>query len=92
VSKPELKQTAVFTPKRRPLSFDYENSTNQSQLVAALQHRLKSSGRTSLTKHQDEQFLLGVASVFPLRYAGDLLKLVMESDEVEVSVGEIPNV
>lgn len=79
------KITATFTPKRSSLSFEYEKSTNQEQLIRAIQERLKTAGKTSLSRH-DEQFLLGIVSVFPLHYAADILKLVRESDEVEVSV------
>ena len=85
--KEQQKIHATFTPVRRPLTFDYEKDcTNQSLLVTAIQQRLKAAGKTSLTKYADEQFLMGIISVFPLRYAADILLLVRESDEVEVSV------
>lgn len=75
-----------FTPYRYPLTFTVGERTISEPFITGLKQRL--DGR-DLNKAQDEDYLKGVASVFSLRYAHDLLKLVQENTSVKMTITEI---
>jgi len=88
-AKDKPKKYAVFTPYRHPLSFEvFDGNTESDRIVKVIQKRLSDSKRSSLTKKDDEQFLLGMLSMAGLIYVGNLLELVRQNDEVTMSLEE----
>jgi hypothetical protein len=80
------KRYLVATPLPRPIKIESGNNTQGELLSKALLTRVEGRSQPILDKHKDEDFLMGICSVYGLVYATQILNQLRACNQVQVQI------